>query len=85
MKNKLFKTVDTRVVSTLALNSLWGKFSQHLKMKITQYFTVAKGDKFCQLVFNPTIDVANFRIVSAECIQVEYSEGKDLRSSTAPC
>ena len=76
--SKIVKNPGLRAVSKLALNSLWGKFSQRLEMRKTQYFTAAQADKFFQLVFNPTIDVTNFRIVSPDCIQVEYSEGKDF-------
>ena len=76
--DKVTKNAGHRTVSKLLLNSLWGKFSQRSNMTKTMFVDSSQGEQFFQTVFDPSLDVSDFRIVSPSIVQIVYKHGANL-------
>jgi hypothetical protein len=71
--DKIKKNPCLRCLAKLCLNSFWGKFGQRLGMQQSVFIHESEAKTFFQMLSDPTEVPHNFHIVSADILQLEWS------------
>lgn len=77
-REKILKNKALRSLAKLFLNSLWGKFGQHLNTTQTGFFHETEADKFFQCIANPDREIKDFSIITDEIIQVSWENKRGI-------
>ncbi|XP_057335107.1 uncharacterized protein LOC130673909 [Microplitis mediator] len=73
--SKIEKNPGLRSLAKLFLNSFWGKFGQWENMK--KKSIVNSYEEFCDLVFNPEIEISEFVLINQDTIFVNWTNNLD--------